>query len=358
MQFFNFNFIKLKLVNIKMDPFENLIPDAIIQIALEQDVNYISKMCQLNTRFNNLICNNENFWQLKFIKDFGYPENINIVSWEEAYKNYGRVVSFGENMSGQLGLGTNNKKIDIPTLIPEIRAKYVACGKLHTVLIDINNNVWAFGFNKYGQLGLGDNINRNIPIQIPNIKAKYVACGSMHTMIIDINNNVWAFGDNYKKQLGLGDNINRDVPTLIPKIKAQSVSCGEFFTMIIDLNNNVWAFGNNYWGQLGLGDLIKSSAPMVIPKIKAQTISCGHSYTIIILNPNQQFESNVRFIPFNEVIKKLNSGEFTHFDFLPEYQTIIHKINNYIGTFYGKDNNIYLTELQYDETTNQIYPPI
>ena len=37
---------------------------------------------------------------------------------------------------------------------------------------------------KYGQLGLGDNENRNIPTQISNIKAKNISCGDYHTMII------------------------------------------------------------------------------------------------------------------------------------------------------------------------------
>ena len=55
---------------------------------------------------------------------------------------------------------------NIPTQIPNIKAKVVSCGNYHTMIIDLNNNVWAFGYNDYGQLGLGDNQNRNIPTQI------------------------------------------------------------------------------------------------------------------------------------------------------------------------------------------------
>ena len=112
----------------------------------------------------------------------------------------------------------------------------------------------------YGELGLGLISNPdsvfiiNTPTQISGIKAKAVSCGYSHTIIIDLNNNVWAFGQNHRGQLGLGDNQNRNIPVQIPDIKAKAVSCGEHHTMIIDLNNNVWAFGYNHVGQLGLGD--------------------------------------------------------------------------------------------------------
>ncbi len=48
----------------------------------------------------------------------------------------------------------------------------------------------AFGNNKKGQLGLGDNVDRNepinrkSPIKINDIKAKYVSCGENHTVLI------------------------------------------------------------------------------------------------------------------------------------------------------------------------------
>jgi alpha-tubulin suppressor-like RCC1 family protein len=49
-------------------------------------------------------------------------------------------------------------------------------------------NVWTFGNNQYGQLGLAIFECRN--------KAKQVSAGGDHTIIIDLNDNVWAFGLN------------------------------------------------------------------------------------------------------------------------------------------------------------------
>jgi hypothetical protein len=63
-------------------------------------------------------------------------------------------------------------------------------------------------------------------------------------------------------------------------------------------------------------------------------------------------------ISFAEAVRKLQNGDFYKFDFLPEYQNRKLNPNNYIATFYGKDEKIYLAELQYNQTTHQILPPL
>ena len=42
---------------------------------------------------------------------------------------------------------------------PEI--KQIICGYYHTMIWRNNGDVLVFGYNGYGQLGLGDNQNRN-----------------------------------------------------------------------------------------------------------------------------------------------------------------------------------------------------
>ena len=57
---------------------ENLNKDELILIALELDTPSLLKLCQSNKRFNNIVCNNQNMWRNKLIKDFPvyYEENI------------------------------------------------------------------------------------------------------------------------------------------------------------------------------------------------------------------------------------------------------------------------------------------
>nr|QBK86490.1 MAG: regulator of chromosome condensation protein [Marseillevirus LCMAC102] len=84
--------------------------------------------------------------------------------------------------------------------------------------------MWVFGNNVFGQLGLGDKVNRLTPIKIPDLKAKFVACGGNHTAVINQDNNVLTSGLNNRGQLGLGDQENRIILEQIPNLKAKTTS--------------------------------------------------------------------------------------------------------------------------------------
>jgi alpha-tubulin suppressor-like RCC1 family protein len=68
------------------------------------------------------------------------------------------------------------------------------------VIIDVNNNIWIPGNSVDGQLGLGSDKfkyrERYAAIQIPNLKPKYISSVGIHTVIIDLDDNVWTFGAN------------------------------------------------------------------------------------------------------------------------------------------------------------------
>jgi X-linked retinitis pigmentosa GTPase regulator len=121
------------------------------------------------------------------------------------------------------------------------RAKFISCGLYCTGLIDLEDNLWMFGDNQSGQLGLrNDTQNIYVPEQViwnQENKAKSISCGYSHTAMIDLNDNVWMFGGNNHGELGLGDYSSKYVPTslVVPGttilFKAKSVVCGYDFTM-------------------------------------------------------------------------------------------------------------------------------
>ena len=88
---------------------------------------------------------------------------------------------------GQLGLGTNNRKV-LPTLVPfsiNERIKTVKCGNNHTAIITENDQLYTFGLNDWGQLGLGNIKNKSLPTLVPLNKPVWtVSCGVGHTAII------------------------------------------------------------------------------------------------------------------------------------------------------------------------------
>ena len=88
-----------------------------------------------------------------------------------------------------------------------IKTRQVSVGHDHTVIVDLHNNCWTYGSNVFGELGLGDTLDRSIPTLIPNIKVLHFSVGYTHTVIIDLDHNIWIFGLGSNGQLGLGSDL-------------------------------------------------------------------------------------------------------------------------------------------------------
>lgn len=64
----------------------------------------------------------------------------------------------GDNMSGQLGVGSHHTFAAFPCLVEDLRSMRVrklSCGSKHTVAIIETGEVFAWGANNFGMLGNG-----------------------------------------------------------------------------------------------------------------------------------------------------------------------------------------------------------
>lgn len=127
-----------------------------------------------------------------------------------------KIYVWGSNQCGQLGLPSiKNMNILTELVLPGIVVKKISCGANYTIILTVDNKLYSFGSNKYGQLGLGDCRMRSVPEQImftfPLIKS--IRSGSHHTICTTIIGDIYVWGRNTNCQLGLGDNIGRKFPT-------------------------------------------------------------------------------------------------------------------------------------------------
>lgn len=70
---------------------------------------------------------------------------------------------------------------------------------------------------------------------------------------------LWSWGDNSHGQLGLGDNIPRNIPTQVPPLPVDTwahVACDDVcnFSSAIKSDGTLWGTGGNSWGELGVND--------------------------------------------------------------------------------------------------------
>lgn len=141
----------------------------------------------------------------------------------------------------------------------EYKVKFVAssCTAFHSFLITDDGRVLVWGRNDRGQLGLGDDKRRDLPTEVPVLKGLNIISGSvgkMHSLFLTSKGQVYACGDNKNGQLGVGNqNQMIQTPTKIaysgkPIVKT---ACGAEFSMIVDCDGRLYSFGLPQYGQLG-----------------------------------------------------------------------------------------------------------
>ncbi len=175
---------------------------------------------------------------------------------------------WGYNPDGQLGLGNTSDR-NIPTQVISLAngISHVAAGASHTCAIDNISTLWCWGSNGNGQLGLGDTSDRNTPTKVISLsnEVSQVGLGGFHTCAIDILSTLWCWGWNGYGELGLGDNSNRNIPTKVISLsnEVSQVATGGSRSFAID-NDNFWSWGRNDYGQLGLNDTSHRNIPTLL----------------------------------------------------------------------------------------------
>lgn len=203
-------------------------------------------------------------------------------------------------------------------VVPGVSARQIACGSTHYAFIDYKYRVWIWVCNRKGQLGFGDNKDRYSPTKLPKIRAKYISCGPENTGIIGLDNEVWVFGKNNYGQLGLGDTKHRLSPTKIDNFKAKRLAMGKLHSLATDTNRHLWGFGSNMFGQLGLGDYKSSYSPTKLLNLKITQIVPIYTMSVVLDEHNNLWMCGncrdiITGIDFNKKKNFLLFQKFQHF---------------------------------------------
>ena len=197
----------------------------------------------------------------------------------------GSLWAWGNNELGQLGDGTNEDKTEPTKIKAGTKFAQVATGNGYTMAIANDGSLWAWGHNDYGQLGDGTNTHKNEPTKIKaGTKFSQVAAGIRHTAAIADDGNLWAWGHNEFGQLGDGTNTHKNEPKqIVSEAKFAQVSAGYWHTVAIDREGNLWTWGDNAFGQLGDGmNENKNEPKQIVSETKFAQVSAGYWHTVAI----------------------------------------------------------------------------
>jgi alpha-tubulin suppressor-like RCC1 family protein len=139
------------------------------------------------------------------------------IGYAMAIKKDGTLWAWGNNSFGELGLGDTAERHS-PTQVGSASDwAAISCLGHHTLALKADGTLWAWGENCYGQLGLGDTTNRLKPTQVGTFHNwAVIALGGSdyyHTLALQRNGTLWAWGFNQFGQLGLGGTTDRSTPT-------------------------------------------------------------------------------------------------------------------------------------------------
>ena len=166
----------------------------------------------------------------------------------------GEVWGLGSNVHGQLGIDSGeifDEKVYLPTKIQNVPAMQSICAAYnHSLLLDAEGRVWGSGTNADSRMGLNETPKTATVIDI-DTKIHSFSAGWFHSLFLDVNHSVYTCGGNQMFQQGLdGHKIGK--ATKHTKLRGvRLVNGGQYHSMFVDMNDSVWICGRNFNGQLG-----------------------------------------------------------------------------------------------------------
>ena len=181
----------------------------------------------------------------------------------------------------------------------------IACGTDFTACITTKGQLYTWGTNKWGNLGIENITYTNeqyvvrTPCLITSLLNKFIiqiSCGSKHMMALSSDRKLYSWGSGDFGVLGHGNETGVNKPQLVKDLVAEEIifiTCGEFNSGAISSLGRLYLWGNGKFGRLGnvnqfkvgLGSEENENAPRLvmdstIQKEKIFFVSIGFYHTI------------------------------------------------------------------------------
>ncbi|XP_027747969.1 probable E3 ubiquitin-protein ligase HERC3 [Empidonax traillii] len=203
-----------------------------------------------------------NFSKTRLVKELGSLNIVQIACGGQhamALSRGGELFTWGQNTHGQLGLGSQTTFIPQARLVERLRGvplAQIAAGGAHSTTVSLSGAVYSWGKNNFGQLGLGDTEDRDCPSYVEALehwKTVFISCGADHTAVLSKEGLVCTFGAGGAGQLGHNSTRNELMPRVVAELwgaRVSRVACGRQHTLVyVPSLDKFYFFGSDDEGQ-------------------------------------------------------------------------------------------------------------
>lgn len=173
---------------------------------------------------------------------------------------------WGNNSNGFLGLNDLTAR-SRPVLHPTRRKwKQIGGGDSHFIALDQFGDAYTWGGNLKGQLGDGTVVAKSNPVLVPgNLKWRQISAGFSQSAGITTEGDLYIWGGNSSGEIGNNTNVAVSAPVLIASgTKFQQIQMYSGFACAIREDGVGMSWGYDYFGGLGSGATLGRSTPTVI----------------------------------------------------------------------------------------------
>ena len=263
----------------------------------------------------------------------------------------GSLYAWGNNDSGQLGIGSENYYVDTPTKVNlpgKVKEVKQSAFSSSTYVLLEDGTLYTCGSNYYGQLGLGSDEKKvSIPtkVDLPDTIKELITNGySVYAILED--GSLYAWGDNrYNGELGVGsenDYVNTPTKVNLPgKIKELIIYGLSIYAILED--NSLYAWGYNGIGLLGVGSenvTVNTPNKVNLPgTIKELTTNVNSVYAILGNSVYAILEDNSLYAWGYNKNGELGVGKDDNKIYTPEQVTGIDGVIKYINLVQNSSNS-------------------
>lgn len=250
-----------------------------------------------------------------------------------AMTSEGALYTWGEAHGGQLGISLETLQqrmrdwslsemylhtpVRVSGRLVGKRTVQVACGEAHSLALTQDGEVWGWGQNSNGQLGLGFSSAAYVPGKGDELSTRYepelvkaltglevcsVSASGVYSLFVTKDGAVYACGANDFYKLGLeihpGETSDIAIPTKLDVFMGSAISqvaCGIDHALGIttDPHGLLWSWGKNREGQLGIGSESQYASPRPLACMSNAQVCkavCGNSTSLVIVGRSRELQ--------------------------------------------------------------------